>query len=111
LAGLDIGQFLAVMVQIHTFYPASKESVDHIVSAFAEAYRNGTRDSSTNLMEVMEVAATHVGAHLIAWTPRVPWGEMKMTRQIVMEGVEYIMHVVDQDEEWLRKRIVGGLVG
>jgi hypothetical protein len=48
----------------------------------------------------------HVGAHLIAWTPRVPWGEMKMTRQAVMEGVEYIMHVVDQDEEWLRGTII-----
>ncbi|KAF8479890.1 kinase-like domain-containing protein [Gautieria morchelliformis] len=75
LAGLDVGQFLAEMVQMRTFYPSSEVSVDHIVSTFAEAYRN------------------------------------ELTRQVVMEGVEYIVHMNDKDEEWLRTSVVGGLVG
>ena len=112
-AGLDIGQFLAEMSQLRTFHPSARASVDALVAAFTGAYRDVSIGSGEglDLVEVMHVAALQLGVHLITLTPRTAWGGMELTRQVVREGVEYILRVADKDEEWIRSSIVGGLAG
>ena len=36
------------------------------------------------------VALGHVGAHLVAFTPRITWGGREQTRDVVQEGVELL---------------------
>jgi hypothetical protein len=113
LAGLDIGQFLAEMTLLRVFHPSSCASVDITVSSFLRGYRDtvlGDSAAKQNLTDVARVAATHMGAHLVAWTPRIPWGSKEQTRAVVMDGLEYILRVPDCDEAWLRKSLVGGLL-
>lgn len=98
---------------MRVFHPSSRASVDAIVSAFLGGYGDHILGNgrNLNLMEVAHVAATHVGAHLVVLTPRVPWGSMELTKEVVKAGVEHILRVVDKDEAWLQTSIVGGLVG
>jgi len=40
---------------------------------------------------VAKDAMVHVGAHLVAWSPRVLWGSKGRAREIVDEGVGYLV--------------------
>lgn len=112
LAGIDLGQFLAEMHTLRTFHPTSKTSVGAVISSFIDAYRDATlqHNPSTDLVDMAWVAASRLGTHLISCTPRVPWGSKEQTREVVLEGVEYLQRVSVKDEAWLKTSIVGGLL-
>ncbi|TDL21319.1 hypothetical protein BD410DRAFT_299299 [Rickenella mellea] len=104
--GLDIGQFAAEMHQMREFYPDTKKSADTLLQAFLAAYSNSREvDRAT-----AQTAAVHVGAHLVAWTPRTGWSPMERTRDVVLQGVEYLLKGWEGNEEWLKESAIGGLM-
>jgi 5-methylthioribose kinase len=113
LAGLEIGQFLAEMYSLSVFHPSCHASVDAAVSSFLVAYRDITlqgRIIEEVLFDIAWTAATHFGTHLVTWTPRVPWGTKEQTREVVLEGLNYLLRVADRNEAWLRTSIVRDLL-
>lgn len=106
LAGLDVGQFCAEMHLLRRFSPACEPSVSAALKAFLKAYRGAFEVK----MSVVRVSAGHIGAHWVAWTPRVPWGSKELTREIVQEGVEYLVEAYSGDVKWLEGSIVGALL-
>ena len=88
IAALDLGQFLAEMHLLRRFRPHSAEASSAVASAFLETYKNVR---GAGLDDLAKRAWVHVGAHLVAWTPRNDWGPKEMTRDVVMEGVGYLL--------------------
>lgn len=88
IAGLDVGQFLAEMHLLRRCRPHCAESASAVMSAFQEAYKVG-RGGEVN--ETAGKALVHVGAHLVVWTPRNDWGTKDKTRELVQEGVRYLL--------------------
>jgi 5-methylthioribose kinase len=106
LAGLDVGQLCAEMHLLRQFSPACHESATAAMDAFLKAYRDAVGVD----LDVARDAAVHVGAHLVAWTPRVPWGGKELTREVVDQGVEYLTEGYAATQEWLRGSFVGPLL-
>lgn len=106
LAGLDIGQFCAEIHQARTFYPASSDAASAVLDSFLSAYR-GQREGGVG-PQVGQVALKHVGAHLVAWTPRVPWGEKEKTREVVLAGLGCLLESNKEDGDMVHS-IVGSL--
>jgi hypothetical protein len=106
VAGLDIGQFCAEMHLLRRFSPACDTSATTVLDAFLKTYR----DAAGVDAGVAKDAMVHVGAHLVAWTPRVPWGSKERTREVVDEGVGYLVEGYAATQEWLRGSLVGRLV-
>jgi len=106
LAGLDIGQFCAEMHLLRRFSPACGTSATTVLDAFLKTYR----DAAGVGVGVAKDAIVHIGAHLVAWTPRVPWGSKERTREVVDEGVGYLVEGYAATQEWLRGSLVGRLV-
>ncbi|TCD68090.1 hypothetical protein EIP91_011543 [Steccherinum ochraceum] len=100
IAGLDVGQFLAEMHLLRRFHPHCAESSSAVISAFQKAYASTRGDVP---QEVARKAMVHVGAHLVAWTPRIDRGTREKTREVVHEGVEYLLSgsgAERQDTTW-----------
>jgi len=106
LAGLDIGQFCAEMRLVQRFSVAGKEASERVLTSFLRAYRN-TRPVG---VDVARIAMVHIGAHLVAWTPRVPWGDRDTVRDVVREGVEYLVNFSEAEAEELKGSLVGELL-
>lgn len=87
ICATDVGQFCAEMHLIRHFHPERKEETDQVLKAFLLAYENvvplGPEESGG--------AAAHIGAHLVAWAPRVPWGDKEMTQAVVRDGVALLV--------------------
>jgi 5-methylthioribose kinase len=107
LRGLDIGQFCAEMRLLQRFYPSRHEETSTILRSFLLAYRGGNARPDEALARV---AIAHVGAHLVAWTPRVRWGDKKDTRNTVAEGVELLVGGAEGTLAWLKGSLVGNLM-
>ncbi|THH33106.1 hypothetical protein EUX98_g1084 [Antrodiella citrinella] len=88
IAGLDVGQFLAEMHLLRRCRPYCAESASAVMNAFQESYRAAHEGP---VSEVADKALVHVGAHLVVWTPRNDWGTKEKTRELVQEGVLYLL--------------------
>jgi 5-methylthioribose kinase len=106
LRGLDIGQFCAEMRLLQRFYPNRQEETSTIMKSFLLAYRGGSEPDEA----LARIAIAHVGAHLVAWTPRVYWGNKEDTRKTVVEGVELLIGGVEGTSAWLEGSLVGNLM-
>ncbi|KAG2338358.1 hypothetical protein BDR05DRAFT_893824 [Suillus weaverae] len=106
LRGLDIGQFCAEMRLLQRFYPNRQEETSTVMRSFLLAYRGGSGPDEA----LARVAIAHVGAHLVAWTPRVRWGDKEDTRQTVTEGVELLIGGAEGTLAWLEGSLVGSLM-
>ncbi|KZP04498.1 hypothetical protein FIBSPDRAFT_806710 [Athelia psychrophila] len=106
LAGLDVGQLCAEMHLLRRFSPASEPAVSAAMNAFLETYR----EKYTVSASMATVVAGHIGAHVVALAPRTPWGGKDLTREVVMEGVEYLVEAYAGDNEWLQSSIVRPLL-
>ena len=106
VAGLDVGQFCAEMHQLRRFSPTCHEPVTAL-NAFLKSYRNGF---GADTVEIAKDAVVHIGAHLVAWTPRVPWGGKECTREVVVEGVDYLVEGYSGNQEWLGRSLVRPLL-
>lgn len=107
LRGLDIGQFCAEMRLLQRFYPSRHEETSTILRSFLLAYRGGSARPDEALAKV---AIAHVGAHLVAWTPRVRWGNKEDTRKTVAEGVDLLIGGAEGTLAWLEGSLVGSLM-
>ncbi|KAE9409172.1 hypothetical protein BT96DRAFT_984905 [Gymnopus androsaceus JB14] len=84
LPGLDLGQFTAEVDLLRKFYPSFEDSGTKMIGALYGSYSASE--------DVARTAAIHWGAHLIAWTPRVHWGEKEDTRVMVANGVKLMVN-------------------
>jgi aminoglycoside phosphotransferase (APT) family kinase protein len=106
LQGLDVGQFCAEMRLLERFYPNHQEGASTIMKSFLSAYKEGSGSDEA----LARVAVAHVGAHLVAWTPRVQWGGREKTREVVSEGVELLAGGAEGTRAWLEGSLVGNLL-
>ncbi|KAF4573303.1 Protein kinase-like domain superfamily protein [Pleurotus pulmonarius] len=115
LEGLDLGQFCAEIHTLRRFHPSQSNSGDIIISVFLQTYRRvrDHPDPST----LAGIVVTHVGAHLVAWTPRVEWGGREDTRAVVAEGVELLVgghkashHKTQPWHDFLKASLAGPLI-
>ncbi|KAG1757815.1 kinase-like domain-containing protein [Suillus lakei] len=106
LRGLDIGQFCAEMRLLERFYPSRQEEASTIMRSFLLAYRGGNGPDEA----LARVAIAHIGAHLVAWTPRTRWGDKEDTRKAVAEGVELLVGGAEGTLAWLEGSLVGNLM-
>lgn len=98
----DFGHFLAEMHSLRRFHKASAGGlVDETLKEFYAAYAEGYPVDEM----FVRGATTHVGAHLISWTPdpAVAWEPKEKVREVVEEGVEYLIMSKQADFETLRK--------
>ncbi|KAH9835902.1 kinase-like domain-containing protein [Rhodofomes roseus] len=109
LAGLDIGQFVAELHVICEFKPDGREAASNVIDAFLRAYREGA-GAGANL-GVARRALTHVGAHLVAWTPVVGWEGREKVREVVKQGVDLLVEGSEGTEEYMKGSILGPLLG
>lgn len=108
IAGWDVGQFSAEIHLIRRFHPDREAVASATLSAFLKAY-GAHANASVKEGDVARTALTHVGAHLITWTPRVQWGEKEKTREVVEEGVKYYLEGTSDVTQDLHRSIVGEL--
>ncbi|KAJ6542296.1 kinase-like domain-containing protein [Mycena vulgaris] len=101
LAALDVGQFCAEMHTLQLFKPHTVESGAALIEAFLTAYR---AHCGTMAPHMPNVAAKHMGAHLVAITPRVPWGTPEETAKVVEVGLTHLMEGCS--DRWVRERSV-----
>ena len=102
LHGLDVGQLCAELHLLSLFHPSCKESALGTMRSFLVSYLGRKMDSKS----LMQTATGHMGAHLIAWTPRNAWGSKEQTREAVEEGVKMIItseNIVEVGEEVLAR--------
>ncbi|KDQ63165.1 hypothetical protein JAAARDRAFT_188771 [Jaapia argillacea MUCL 33604] len=108
LAGFDVGQFCAEMHLLRRFNDsdAAQDAASRTLSAFLSAYHS-VRPTDVDLART---AIIHAGAHLVAWTPRIPWGDEPRTREVVAEGLELLLDGYQGPESSLKGSILGGLL-
>ncbi|KAJ7508553.1 kinase-like domain-containing protein [Mycena galericulata] len=106
LAGLDIGQFCGEMHQTRMCYPQFAEAATHTVSSLLLGYAQGGGGDNA----IARDALTHCGAHLIIWTPRTPWAGDDRTKEVVLEGVEFLVSGFTSTADTLKTSWVGPLV-
>ncbi|KAF7985136.1 hypothetical protein HWV62_7688 [Athelia sp. TMB] len=106
VSGLDVGQACAEMHLLRRFNPACEPTISQTMEAFLKAYR----DKYSVPYSMAKIVAGHIGAHLVAWTPRIPWGGKELTREVVMEGVEYLTEGYAGESKWLQSSIVRPLL-
>ena len=88
LPGFDLGQMCAEFYLIARFHPHREDSTNTLIKSFLSAYRT-TRGSAMD-PGIARVAVGHIGVHLVAFTPRIPWGGRERTRDVVQEGAELL---------------------
>ena len=109
LPGFDIGQFCAELHQARRFYLHCAASASAVMDAFLKAYR--VNQDKCTLHQTARVAQTHLGAHVVAWTPRNrTWQDKQSVREVVMEGVGYLLSA-GEEEHSLSQSIFGSLLG
>lgn len=88
LRGLDVGQFSGEIRTLWRFYPAQKAPASALLAAFVRAYfgKAGVIDG-----RVASVAVVHLGNHLVIGPPRYGWQGAERIREVVLEGVDYII--------------------
>jgi 5-methylthioribose kinase len=85
IRGTDIGQFCAELHLLRHFYPERKEISTVLLKNFVDSY-----EQKSPLGTDFREAIVHIGAHLIAWAPRVPWGPKREIQAVVVEGVKLL---------------------
>ena len=109
IPGLEIGQFLAEMLTLRAFHPDAAPIVEGTVSSFLKAYRDGQVKNGASAEDLLDIAwdvATRCGTHMIVTTPQARWGTPERTREVAMEGLEYIFRGINEDQEWLGKTFI-----
>ncbi|KAF8186531.1 kinase-like domain-containing protein [Mycena galopus ATCC 62051] len=101
VAALDVGQFCAEMLSLILFKPHAVEAAKALVEAFLTEYR---AHCGVMAPHFANVAAKHIGAHLVTITPRVDWGTPEETVKAVEVGLEHLMEGCS--DRWVRERSI-----
>ncbi|KAI0073712.1 hypothetical protein K474DRAFT_1666285 [Panus rudis PR-1116 ss-1] len=109
-AAADVGQFCAEMYQLRRFKAEEcGEPATKITEAFLEAYHKEREGVDGKWSAFARYALSHIGAHLIVWTPIIDWGGKERTREVVLEGVKFFEDGYTGSEESVRTSVVGRL--
>ncbi|EGN91815.1 hypothetical protein SERLA73DRAFT_191958 [Serpula lacrymans var. lacrymans S7.3] len=106
LPGMDVGQMCAELYLLQRCYAHSAEPAAWVLKSFLEVYRRRCAVDVTTA----QTAIVHVGAHLVAWTPRIAWGNKEKTRELVEEGIELLVAGSKSDEAWLGTSLIRPLL-
>ena len=107
IAGLDVGQFIAELHLLRCFNQQCYGSASTVIDSTLIAYQ-GVRGADAR---VARAALIHVGAHLVAWTPRNPsWEGYEKVREVVLSGVRSLVDGYRGSEEDIKMNIVGALL-
>ncbi|KAJ7214036.1 kinase-like domain-containing protein [Mycena pura] len=98
---LDVGQFCAEMHCVTLFKPEAADSASALIAAFLTAYR---AHCGTLTPYLPNIAAKHLGAHLVTITPRVGWGPPEQTVKAIQEGLTYL--IKGSSDRWVREESV-----
>ncbi|KAJ7119959.1 kinase-like domain-containing protein [Mycena crocata] len=101
VAALDVGQFCAEMHTMTLFKEFTVTPAAALLEAFLTAYRANCGVMAPHLANV---AARHMGGHLVTITPRVGWGTPEETVRAVQVGLEYLR--AGCSDRWVRERSV-----
>lgn len=101
LPGHDVGQMVAELHLLRQFVDGATPAAEETVRAFWRAY---AEKAGADTSEIARVARRHVGAHLVAWTPRCPWWTpSERVREVVLEGVSLL--VESDHSHWLYEAV------
>jgi len=104
---LDIAQFAAELHTLGAFHPDKADTTNETLKALLTTY---AKEMPLDEKDI-KGAAVHVGAHLVAWTPRVTsWGPKERVREVVAEGVEYLLKGKKGDSRFLKASAVNHLL-
>ncbi|CAL1694015.1 unnamed protein product [Somion occarium] len=106
VAGVEIGQFAAEMHLLRRFHSDAEAAASATLSAFLTTYG---KKVPIREGDIPKIALIHVGAHLVTWCPRVAWEGKEKTREVIAEGVRYLVEGYESDREQIRKSLVGEL--
>ncbi|KAJ7122356.1 kinase-like domain-containing protein [Mycena epipterygia] len=101
VAALDVGQFCAEMHTLTLFKPHTLDSATALIEAFLVEYR---AHCGVMAPHMPNVAAKHMGAHIVAITPRVAWGTPEETTKAMEVGLTHLMEGCS--DRWVRERSV-----
>ena len=101
LPGHDLGQFIAEIHLIRAFHPSLSGVCSDIIDAFVEGYarERGWATLVEGDPALSRDMLAHQAAHLIAWTPRIPWGDKQTTRAVVLEGYELLNKCISSPKD------------
>ncbi|KAJ7675122.1 kinase-like domain-containing protein [Mycena rosella] len=100
---LDLGQFCAEMQTLTLFKPETAASAGALIDAFLTEYR---AHCGAMAPRTANVAAEHMGAHLVTITPWVAWGPPEEAVKAVELGLTYLREGCD--DRWVRESSVFG---
>jgi hypothetical protein len=106
LPGSDAGQWLAEMHLVRRFHPSCAEAASNAIVEFLQSYRKTYGHGQA----LARTAMVRIGAHLVVWTPRIPWGSKEQTRAVVKEGIGYLEDVSGPRDDWKRTSLVSILI-
>jgi 5-methylthioribose kinase len=102
IKGTDLGQFCAELHLLRQFHKGTTDAVNTILQTFLETYNQFHKVD----IALSRVANAHMGAHLVGWLPRVPWGEKDRVREVVAEGVEDLVQAYSGPDDWLAHSVI-----
>ncbi|KAJ7697194.1 kinase-like domain-containing protein [Mycena rosella] len=105
VAALDVGQFCAEVHTLQLFTPHAVDAAAALTDAFLTAYRAHCGAMAPHMANV---AAKHIGAHLVTITPRVAWGTPEETAKVIKVGLTHLMEGCS--DRWIRERSVLALL-
>ncbi|KAJ7114908.1 kinase-like domain-containing protein [Mycena epipterygia] len=98
IAALDVGQFCAEMHTLTLFKPHTTAPASALIDAFLTSYRAHCGAMASRMTNV---AAIHMGAHLVVITPWVGWGTPEETAKAIEVGVTYLTE--GKSDAWVRE--------
>ncbi|KAJ6548137.1 kinase-like domain-containing protein [Mycena vulgaris] len=101
VAALDIGQFCAEMHTCTLFKPQTAAPAAALIDAFLTEYRTHCGPMAPHMANV---AAKHMGAHLVTITPHVGWGTPEENVKAIELGLAYLKE--GSSDQWVRERSV-----
>lgn len=107
LRGVELGQFCAEMHNLRRFHEELEEPVATTISSFLRSY---IRVSKVDTVALARATLSHVGTHLVILTPRIPWGGRERVRDVVEEGIKYLVQSGTAEVGWLAETLVAPLL-
>jgi len=95
LGGMDVGQFCGDLRVLVQFLPELNVVVKPLIGAFVHAYAD-SKGGGIAVENWAGIAATHVGAHLVGWGPRIMTYPERRTRDLVRNIVERGIHCLKE---------------
>jgi hypothetical protein len=87
IPAVELGKFCAEMHLLTRFDEIAKEPASKVLSNFLDTYARISRQDQCLAKDTLG----RLGGHLVVWTPRLPWGDKHSTRNVVKEGVQFLV--------------------